>query len=394
MFGKLIQVTPKKFHVKALNLSVFISSRNNDLFSINGQDYDSLSEVRLFLREELEKELLFGEKFLTISINETFHTDTDEDSYNECLVQVRKADFVIVLYNGNAGWAPPGYNTGICHAELEAALQVSNKKTAIIDISSFFKLNPRDEEEKSRNELFAKYIAQLNRFSNPLKLKKNEKTSDGIKNGLSASIRGLISNHLVKRVENSNYYYNLSKSNEATLDWKKLKYDERADLIKKELFKLISASPDLKKCICIAHAIPDKMSVSDAKSFTGRPYLNDQNEIDSSKTKSGPIHFIGVYDSATETQVKGIIGQPDVSVISGDFGYYLWDQNMHTQLVVLTECNTPAAIQTKHLLFENWANSSAEMEKILNRATARYLILESINYAQGIANNIANMKSE
>lgn len=375
--------------MKPLNLSVFISSRNNDHFIVDGNTCASLSEIRLFLQNELEDQKLFGKSFLTVRINESFAADTTEDSYNACLKEVQDSDFIIALYNGYSGWAPEGNTMGICHAELEAALQVSSKKTAILDISSFFTIKAQDEAEEIRNDIFAKYVRNLNRFSNPLKLTKANRNCDGLKLTLLKSIQELISNHLAKRVENSNYYYNLSQSNETALVWKKLNYEPRAKLIKEKLTEMVNNSVYLKNSIKPTHAIPDKMSVEDAKSYAGRPFLSDQDLVKSSANntgETGPVHFIAVYDTATEAQVKGVIGHPDISVIKEDFGFYLWDQKMHVQLIFLTECNTPAAIQTKYLLFENWANSTGEMDRIANRAGARYLILRSIKEARVIAN--------
>jgi hypothetical protein len=225
-----------------------------------------------------------------------------------------------------------------------------------------------------------------------LKLKKKDRNNIGLKRELLEAVKNVINSHLAQRIEYSNYYYGLSKTNAIGLNWKKMKYEGRAKEIKKVLSELVTGSPSFKSCITQEHSIPDKMSVDDAKQFTGRPFLNDQEHIkvDSKKKgiarNSGPIHFIAVYESATEGQVKSMIGYPDVSVIKEDFGYYVWEQNTHIQLIVLTECVTPTAIRTKYLIFENWANSSGEMEKMQNRAKARFHILKSINEAMNIAN--------
>ena len=105
------------------------------------------------------------------------------------------------------------------------------------------------------------------------------------------------------------------------------------------------------------YSIPDNMSVEDAKSYTGRPFLKDQELIDhpigDAPIKYGPIHFIAVYGNASEIQVKNLIGFPDISAIKEDFGIYVWEQNTHVQLVFLTECRTPEAVKSKFLLFNN-----------------------------------------
>jgi len=376
--------------INYLRFTVFISSRNNDRVFINGVAGDTLTEIRLQLQRKLESQLLFGHQFLKVRINESFAVDTGADSYAACMDEAKEADFVIALYNGYSGWAPDANDMGICHAELDAAFQVSSKKTAIIDVSRFFDIVPSNPEEKLRNKRFSDYVTKLNRFNNPLKLIKAQQNNEGFREALFSTIENLISNNLANRVAHSNLYYNLSSSNAVGLDWKQLNYAPRAERIKGKLTEMVKSSKSFEGCIKLTHAIPDKMSFADAKSYAVRPFLTDQDHITSEKMSGkdsiGPIHFIAVYASVTETQVKAMIGHPDISVIKDDFGYYLWEQHMHIQLIFLTECITPAAIQTKYLLFESWAVSSDEQHKIINRAEARSHILLSINNALKIAN--------
>jgi hypothetical protein len=181
----------------------------------------------------------------------------------------------------------------------------------------------------------------------------------------------------------------LGGNNKISLNWKKLKYFDRDRNITEILTHLISLSPDFKIFVTRAFSIPDKMSIEDAKSFTGRPFLKDQELITIPKkgmtAAFGPVHFIGVYGNATETQVKGLIGFPDISAIKDDFGIYVWEQNTHVQLVFLTECNTPEAVKSKFLLFNNWCRSNGEYNNMIKRAKARFHILKSINEAKDIA---------
>lgn len=368
-----------------MKLKVFLSSRNNDTIKLDGKTGDSLTDIRVWLRDELEKIKMFDKDFLDIRINETFGATTTLDSYNECLKEVRKSDLIIALYNGVAGWAPKGIVLGICHSELSTAMDISMRKTAIINIEKYFEITPADKDEKTRNEKFKKYIEPLNRFTNPLKVI-GDQTSDNFKQSLLESIKRVIYNHLSDRIKISNSYYNLSGNNKISLDWKKLKYSDRDKLITDKLEGLVLNSPNFSKFITKSFSIPDNMSVSDAKSFTGRPFLNDQDIILTGKKKTfGPVHFIGVYGNATELQVKNLIGFPDISAIRDDFGLYVWEQNTHVQLVFLIDCKTPEAIESNFLLFNNWCESTGEFENIKKRAEARIHILKAINDAKKIA---------
>jgi hypothetical protein len=371
-----------------LKFFVFISSRNLDPVIINGVPGENLTEVRLFLQQELEKELFLGEKFLQVEINETFGMDATVDSYTICMQRSKEADLFIALYNGEAGWGPDGNGIGICHAELDAALQASSKKVALIDISKFAGGPASTGEAGLRNTAFSKYYAKLNRFNNPLKLIKADQSPVGFRAALLKSIKNIISRHLAERVAHSNMYYAASASNAVALDWKQLNYDPRASQMKDVLAALAVKDVVFPDALKIAHAIPDRMSVPEARSFTGRPFLTDQDEITRKgvpASATGPIHFIAIYGGATESQVKAMIGYPDISVIKDDFGYYLWEQHMHIQLVIFTDCSTPTAIAIKFQSFQSWATTNDEAEKINNRAQARSHILRSINQAGVIA---------
>ncbi len=368
-----------------MKLKVFLSSRNNDTIKIGGVAGDSLTKIRVWLKEELEKIKIFDNDFLDIRINESFGAPATRDSYDECLKEVESSDFFISLYNGGAGWAPKGIDLGICHAELSKALGISMRKTAIINIEKFFEIKPANKSEGKRNEIFNKYVKLLNRFNNPLKVI-GEQTNDNFKIELLDLIKKVIYNHLSDRIKISNSYYSLSGNNKVSLDWKKLKYSDRNKLITEKLNFLILNSPEFSSFITKTFSIPDNMSIEDAKAYTGRPFLKDHDVVLSLKGKPrGPVHFIGVYGNATEIQVKNLIGFPDISAIRGDFGLYVWEQNTHLQLVFLVGCKTPEAIESNFWLFNNWCDSTGEFDNIKRRAEARFHILKAINKAKEIA---------
>lgn len=371
-----------------MKFKIFISSRNNDRAVINGVEGDTLTDIRRYLKRELESIKFLEKDFFDIRINEDFGATATTDSYNACLNEVRQSDFLIAFYTGASGWAPAGSDLGICHAELDTMLNISADKISIIDLQKFFPTIAGTAADKKRNELFGKYITELNKFTNPLKLSKGKETHDGFKEELLASVKNIIYGHLLERIKLSNIYFNIGGNNKISLNWKQLKYSDRNDKIKSILEKLIKDSPDFEKYACSASAIPDNMSVEDAKSFTGRPFLKDQDLITipkKGKPKYGPIHFIGVYGNATEIQVKSLIGFPDISAIRDGFGIYVWEQNTHVQMVFLTECKTPEAVKSKFLLFNTWCRANGEYENMGKRAEARFHILKSIIEARTIA---------
>ena len=105
-----------KFDMNKIN--VFLSSKVKPVFKgLNETDYD-LGRLRQFIKSKLEAETFFDEKIIKVIINEeTFEQDFTKDAFDACLSKVEKSDVIVVLYNGDAGWAPDKDKNanGICH---------------------------------------------------------------------------------------------------------------------------------------------------------------------------------------------------------------------------------------------------------------------------------------
>jgi len=96
-----------------------ISSRCDDPIMLGGVE-QKLSDLRRKLKQELEGVSLLGSQLFDVWINEeAASAEGDQDSWEHCMDQVQKADIVLVLYNGNSGWAKADGDIGICHAELQ-----------------------------------------------------------------------------------------------------------------------------------------------------------------------------------------------------------------------------------------------------------------------------------
>lgn len=59
-------------------------------------------------------------------------SDAMDDSWEACLQAVRDCDVMLVLFNGNAGWAKRSGDIGICHAEYMEGLAISRGKVRLI----------------------------------------------------------------------------------------------------------------------------------------------------------------------------------------------------------------------------------------------------------------------
>ena len=86
-------------------IRVMISSRCEDKILLGGPE-QKYSDMRKLLKRDIENERLFDGITFECWINEDAGpAPGTDDSWNHCLGQVKRAEIVIVLYNGHAGWA-------------------------------------------------------------------------------------------------------------------------------------------------------------------------------------------------------------------------------------------------------------------------------------------------
>ena len=169
-----------------------------------------------------------------------------------------------------------------------------------------------------------------------------------------------------------------------TLDWSKLNYPERHASLKEQAKTLFDTLPAFENVIKAYYAIPDHMSVADARNMIGRPFIYEHNLLEKDPATTGVIHFVAVYGNATEIQVKNLVGYPDLTVIKAPFGFYLWEKNVHIQMFFLKACINPDTVKSRLTEVIIWLKGSREQAKILKRAEARYSILEAVNKTKKI----------
>ena len=358
-------------------INIFISSKVTPKFEGLDKEY-SFGELRKVIREKIESETFLEEKVFNVLMNEeSFVANYAKDAYTECLDKIKKADIVFILYNGDAGWAPEKSKEylGICHAEFLEAFNNHPSMTYGVNLISHFKSSKYKKEEGLRNAKFQKDFGnfyRFNEYSTATTVKELEHNiirliKDTIKQSLTKAFLAK------KQLEISHSVFG------KTLDWSKLNYNKRVNEIIDISSRTIKDLSINKEIIIKTHAVPDNMSVSEARSLIKRPFLYEQDEIKASKLKKGLIHFITIYGNATESQVKNIVGYPDLTVIKTDFGFYLWEQTTHIQIIFLANCKNPDIIKNKIQQFDIWLTASNEIDHVHKRAAARYSILEAIN---------------
>lgn len=145
---------------KSSMIRVMISSRCNDKFPAKGGR--PLSRIREDLKKEIESLRLFGRQVFEVWINEAQDPQGGKwDSWEVCMQAVRDCDILLVLSNGNAGWAKEGGEIGICHAEMMTGLNQAPGKVRVINLG---RIPIRKGANGRRNRRFQEYIARRNLF--------------------------------------------------------------------------------------------------------------------------------------------------------------------------------------------------------------------------------------
>ena len=172
-------------------IKIFVSSKVNPVFEgLTETDY-TLEKLRKHIKTELEKELFLGEKIFDVIMNEEgFEVDFTQDAFNACLKKVSEADVIIILYNGDAGWAPDGKKNvnGICHEEYLAAVNDHPGMTFGINISGHFTKTKYGADQKVRNKSFQDDVNSLYRF----KEYSTAKNATDLQNNILKLIKGNI----------------------------------------------------------------------------------------------------------------------------------------------------------------------------------------------------------
>jgi len=359
-------------------INVMISSRNNSEF-----DGESLSIIRAQLKEMIEKEKFFGKELFKVWINEEEPTQSfDEDIWDKCLKEVRQADVVIALYNGEAGWIRPSDTLGICHAEVLEATNVARGKVWSITLDNS-KISEKSDHEKEANQKFKTFMEQQQLFSKPVKTIKTLKTE------IKKTLNDAVINLMQKGVREASR--NKGNHGEALL-WKNMNYDRRTKAIKKSIQEAIDINGigieedknlylifEEKKVLVVVHAIPDTLSIASAREKVGQPFLDDftKNKLLHDDI-IGPIHIIGCHKSVSETQTRNILGFPDATILKDSFGIYVADNIQKIQMVFIEKCSDSYSVGYGVQNFLEWLERTSEVGNLIQRAESRKKIISVV----------------
>ena len=371
-------------------IRVMISSRCNDPIVYKGKQ-TALSTVRIDLKKALESEQLLGSELFEVWINEDAPPAAGtEDSWEHCIRQVEDADLVIVLNNGNSGWAREGGELGICHGELQAGLARTPGKIMLIELP-LVALRTR-ATDRQRDIRFRGYVERHNLFRG----RKAETGEDVIARCREAIREGVVN---LARSGAREARKGRGYAGDA-LDWSRLSYPNRRAAIERTLHASLAERDGAiesdrhvfvpvqgQNVLFMCHGIPAGMGVPAARELVGQPFLLDHQLADDLERGVGPVHLIGCAESITKSQAMKILGFPDAMIVDSPFGVYVASDIQKIQLIFVRNCidesATRAGVQRLFEWLEQWGEAPHLSERARQRAEV-VRVIAAVN-ARGIS---------
>ncbi|MDH1181927.1 DUF4062 domain-containing protein [Achromobacter mucicolens] len=360
-------------------IRVMLSSRCLDSFPTGSES--TLTDLRKELKTEIESAHVLGRKLFEVWINEDAPpAEGTQDSWETCLQAVRDCDVLIVLSNGNAGWAMSEQDIGICHAEYMEGLRSAQAKVRLVALPTVADVKGAAGE---RNRRFQDYLSRQTAFRGgevttvaEAKRRVFDALSDAV---ITLAQRG------VKAAASARFDVG------AALDWTRLDFRQRKMAMESTLKSALGGlkgakvldsgvvvSLDNKDVAVVVHAIPASFSIAAARELVGRPFLEDHQRIKLLTSAHGPLHLIACHRGATETQAMSLLGFPDATVVSGPFGVFVADDVQKVQFAFLANCRDDS--QTRHASqrFFEWLLQTGEGVQVARRAVSRARIVKVV----------------
>lgn len=361
-------------------IKIMISSRCNDAFPAGGE---RLSTLRRRIKQELEGSQLLGKSLFEVWINEDAPpADTSADSVDVCLAQVDKADILLVLSNGNAGWATTAADIGICHAELMRATSRAAAKVRIVSLGNLAD-DGKDPDQSRRNKRFQAYLETQNFFRGGT-VRTADEAVERAREAVFDALQELV--RLGGREARKGRFH----TGDALL-WSRFNFPQRQDVIAETIVTALRDRGGVRlgersarltiadaAVLILVHAVPAGLAVPAAREMIGRPFLDDHRHTKALKNAAGPVHLIGCHKGATETQAASLLGFPDATIVPTPFGVYVADPVQKVQFVFIRDCRDEASTRFGVQRLFDWLSQTGEDVVMARRAEARARIVQAI----------------
>jgi len=366
-------------------IRIMISSRCTSLVR-DGDKQVSMTEVRKRLQRELADETLFDEILFEVWISDNAPDQSQGDletAWDKSLEEVRKADIVLALYTGEAGWAPKAGEIGICHAEFQEVWNNGPARLKVVRVLDTQSPAGKSRREEKSDAEFQNYFQTLNPTS------PEARDADAIVARSREAIREAVAS-LVKlggrEARKGRYAYGTA------LDWSRLDFVSRKRAMEVALgdaLQDLGAKPvqdgwtwtqAKTNLLTVVHGLPAAFGVAAARELVGQPFLKDHtySRKQGAKPLAGPVHLVACLKTVSESQAMRQLGFPDATIVAAPFGVYVADPVQKIQMIFLADCRD--ATTTRHALTRlvEWLDSTGEAENLVKRALGRKRIVDAI----------------
>jgi hypothetical protein len=368
-------------------IRVMLSSRVDDPGS-SLPDGTTMRRLRQHLEDQINVVDLPGaeERLFDVFVNEGAGALAgDGDVERHCREQVRKADIILVLYNGSAGWASQGLE-GICQIELRAAMDSAPHKVRIIRL-------PLTRKPTAADKRFREYAEAQRPFSTDQEYDTTEAITEQSLKALRTAIVTMVS----ERAREGSLRGARSRGD--AFRWARLSMADRAEAMRHATADALAQARNAERALTsndlvvvpwdgldllfLVGAVPGAMSVSAARELVGQPFLHDHELATALEQRSGPVHLIVVQGGATETQAAKQLGSPDATIVPTEFGVYVADEVQKVQILFLSHCIDSSSIYGRVQTMLNWLDATQEGDRLLRRAQDRAEIVSLLARLSG-----------
>jgi hypothetical protein len=298
----------------------------------------------------IKAEPLFEQPIFEPWINEPAAAAT-KDVWDECMAQVQKADILIAIYSGDAGWAKEGGEIGICHAELDKALNSARGKVRIVQVEPLAPL--RKGADGKRDQLFRDFVQREQSFTG-IPCNNGEELIALCRLTLRETVAQMVRLG-VREASRGKFYIG------EALDWTRLDFRTRQQKMESVLTETllerykgdrlqnlngVTLTVLGKELLVMCSAIPGAYSIPEARERANQLFLHDWQYAPVLKSGVlGPVHFIACNRSMTEgSQAIRQLGFADAIIVTTPFGVYVADDIQKIQIVYLANCRDETCV--------------------------------------------------
>jgi len=121
-------------------------------------------------------------------------------------------------------------------------------------------------------------------------------------------------------------------------------------------------------------ACPDRFGFPDAARYVGYPF---RTRVERWGKPLGPLDMILVFRTATDSQIRRHLGNPDIHVCHEPWGFFAADPERYIQVAYLNRCSSSQKLETQVARFLSWLEQYDQIRLLVERAQVRGRILSA-----------------